>query len=57
MQWLQGTLSELQAKERDGDGDGDAMGKTAEDVERTHPYTEKVTNQATMDTSQLLIGV
>lgn len=33
------------------------MSKTAEDVERTHPYTENVTNQATMDTSQLLIGV
>lgn len=37
MQWLQGTLSEIQAKERDGDGDGDAMGKTAEDVERPIP--------------------
>jgi hypothetical protein len=52
---LQGTLSELQAKERDGGGG--VMGKTAEDVERIHPYTVRVTNPTTMDKSQLLIGV
>lgn len=33
------------------------MGKTTEDVERIHPYTEKVTNPARINISQLLIGV